>query len=165
MSNQGQKCHPTWLPLTLGVNGQRFGSFVPKFISAHAWCSKRTEMSSHMATRNSWGKWTTFWIVFAKLHFCACVVFKKGQKCHPTWQPETLGVNRQRFKGCLPIFVSAHAPCRKKGQKCHPTWPTSTLGLTTERFGTFLRKFLCAHPFCGETQILSHTDSSTSWGI
>ena len=26
---------------TLGVNGQRFGSFLPNFISAHAWCSKR----------------------------------------------------------------------------------------------------------------------------
>ena len=39
-----------------------------------------TEMSSHMAPHNSRGKLTTFWIVFTKIHFCACVLFNKRDR-------------------------------------------------------------------------------------
>ena len=116
-----------------------------------------TEMPSHMVPVNSRGKWTTFWIVFTKIHFCACVVFKKRQRCHPTWLPATLRVNGERLGTFLVKVVSAHAPCRKKGQKYHPTWPTPALGVTTERFGVFLPKFLCAHTFCErDTNAIPH---------
>ena len=49
----------------------------------------------------------------SKSCFCARVVFKKGQKCHPTWVPSTLGVNKERLGTFLPNFVCAHAFCER----------------------------------------------------
>ena len=114
-----------------------------------------TEMPSHMVSLYSRGKLTTFWIVFTKIHFCACVVFKKGQQCHPTWQPETHGVNGQRFGSSLPNFISAHAWCSIKATEMPSHMEPETLGINRRRLRT--RRVQKG------TEMSSHMGTLNSW--
>ena len=117
-----------------------------------------TETPSHMAPLNSRGKLTTFWIIFTKIQFCACVVLKMRQQCHPTRQPETLWLNGQRFGSfftkihfcaCLVFNEREIQFCAcvvfKMGQQCHPTRQPETLWVNGHRFGSFFTKIhFCA---------------------
>ena len=97
---KGKKCHPTWVPSTLGVNRQRLGTFLQNFPTAHASCPKGTEMSSHMGTLNSWSKQATFGTFLQNFPTAHASCPKGGQKCHPTWVPSNLGETQILSHGC-----------------------------------------------------------------